>query len=98
MTFIVSWILIASGTLLVLANLAFVMLWLVKKKSGSLFPVIGGVLMGIGLWMAPHQELRAVWWVPLLLDPGCALMVGGGILLNAIDYYRAPKENKRHSD
>ena len=33
-----------------------------------------GVIGAIGCLVAPHSYLNSLWWIPLLIDPGCALL------------------------
>jgi hypothetical protein len=47
-----------------------------QPRNYSLLPFIGGVAGTIGCRLAPSQSLNQLWWVPLLIDPGCALLLG----------------------
>jgi len=48
-----------------------------ENASGySLVPLVIGVLGVIGMLVAPASLLRRLWWVPLIVDPGCALLFG----------------------
>jgi hypothetical protein len=44
----------------------------------SLVPLVGGGVGAIGALIAPHDMVQRLWWVPLIVDPGCALMFGFG--------------------
>jgi len=61
-----------------------------KRRWGrnvSMAPLVGGVLGAAALLLWPLHPLRGYSWIPLLLDPGTALMCGGaatGCLVNCI--------------
>ena len=42
----------------------------------SLVPLVVGLLGVFGMLLAPASYLQRLWWIPLLVDPGCALMFG----------------------
>jgi hypothetical protein len=46
--------------------------YLLRRKSFSVVPFIGGILGAIGLAMAPEPSLSRFWWIPLLVDYGSA--------------------------
>ena len=45
------------------------------KKMGSLIPIVGGWLGAMGVSALPVDGMRHWFWVPLVLDIGCAPMV-----------------------
>jgi hypothetical protein len=46
-----------------------------KNAGGySMIPLIGGVLGVIGCFVAPSATIQQLWWIPLIVDPGCALL------------------------
>jgi hypothetical protein len=45
-----------------------------KAGGYSMVPLIGGMLGVIGCLTAPSTTIHRLWWVPLVVDPGCALM------------------------
>ena len=50
--------------------------WLTKKKQPSWIPLLGGLFGVIALLIVPIDGARAFWWVPLVLDFGCAPGLG----------------------
>lgn len=42
---------------------------------GTLVPFLGGVLGCLGILTSPWESLHPYCWLPLILDPGCGLMV-----------------------
>ncbi|QDT34276.1 hypothetical protein Mal48_35360 [Thalassoglobus polymorphus] len=50
-----------------------------KTASGySCVPLVIGLLGVIGMLLAPAVLLQQIWWVPLIVDPGSALMCTTG--------------------
>jgi hypothetical protein len=46
-----------------------------KTAGGySMIPLIGGVCGMIGCFVAPSVTMQQLWWIPLVVDPGCALL------------------------
>ena len=63
-------ILVFIGGSAILAN------WLIAlRPRGSHIPIIGGVIVAIAVILAPWDALRSLWWVPLIVDLGCAPML-----------------------
>ncbi len=56
------------------ANLATVYGWLVRKKTGSLIPLIGGAAGAVACLLLPPGGLHDGWFLPLLVDPGAGLL------------------------
>ena len=57
-----------------LTNAATLIRYVVWGRQGSMIPVVGG-LAGCGAVLAiPVQSIHPYWWVPLVADPGCALL------------------------
>ena len=44
----------------------------IGKPSPSWIPLLGGVLGVLALWSAPGNELSRFFWLPLVVDGGCA--------------------------
>ena len=70
---------ISVGTVIALGN-ARLMLplpsWLSRwRTSGSPVPLFGGAVATIGCLLAPGGSLVALAWLPLIIDPGCLLLV-----------------------
>ena len=58
------------------------------RRSSSIVPLFGGVFGAIGCAIAPNEHVQAIWWVPLLVDPGCALLLGFLIYSGAAYFLR----------
>jgi hypothetical protein len=56
-------------------NLATIVRYLSSKKRGSTVPLLGGAAGAVGLWVGPMEWMRGYWWLPLVLDPGCAFLI-----------------------
>ena len=65
---------VGSGFLLFLGGWASLANWTIpfRKGGGSLIPLFGGLFAAAGLAVVPVDGLRSLWWVPLLVDLGCA--------------------------
>lgn len=68
-------ILILVGGYLVIINAMAAYKGYVKKQHSSRAPLLGGLLMAIGISQIPVQALQPFWWVPFLVDYGCLPMV-----------------------
>jgi hypothetical protein len=69
----------ASATLLALFLWLSLLNWSVawrtlvrRQHAPSWIPLLGGSLGALGLVVSPLPEMARVWWLPLLLDWGCA--------------------------
>lgn len=49
-------------------------------RGGSLIPVLGGATGALALIIVPLANLSWLWWMPLLVDVGCAPMIGCALL------------------
>ncbi len=47
-----------------------------QPRNYSMIPLIGGLLGTIGCLVAPVSFIQRLWWLPLIIDPGCALLFG----------------------
>jgi hypothetical protein len=47
-----------------------------QPRNYSMVPLIGGLMGTVGCLIAPSSTIRNLWWIPLLLDPGCGLLFG----------------------
>lgn len=70
------WILTVAGlTLAIYVAIFNLRVMLSRSRSAttttSWIPLVGGVLGCIALLIAPSATLRALWWLPWLVDPGC---------------------------
>jgi hypothetical protein len=63
-----------------LSNWATAVNAIVTKKSGSVIPLIGGGSGAIAFGIGPSDALRSFWWIPLLVDLGCAWLLFFGVV------------------
>ena len=72
--------LLASGYLVILGNLFMATQWWCKRRTGTMIPLVGSLLVLLG-WVVAHQYMSVVFLTPLLFDLGglpmfIALLVG----------------------
>jgi hypothetical protein len=63
------------GLCCILNNVSALVWRLRRGKGGIILPIIGGASLGGAMWLSPWWDTRALWWLPLLVDPGCAPMI-----------------------
>ena len=71
-------LLTAASLSLILRNAAVLVGQLSRdeaKRRRSLIPLIGGLLGSWAIQISPWDGLRSWAWAPLILDPGCAVLV-----------------------
>ena len=75
----IRWLLLLLGALMLIgscaANWAVAIGYVTERKFGSMIPLVGGLGASFALVFSPITCLRNFWWIPLVLDPGCALWV-----------------------
>jgi len=59
-------------------NLSVLLRYYIRGTTGSQIPLFGGLAGCLALVVAP-LDLSRWWWVPLLIDPGSALLILGTI-------------------
>ena len=42
----------------------------------SIAPLLGGVVGALGALAIPSATVQRLWWVPLIVDPGCDFLFG----------------------
>lgn len=47
-----------------------------QPRNYSMIPLIGGAIGTVGCLISPAPSMRSCWWIPLIADPGCALLLG----------------------
>src|SRR5262245_12285583 len=77
LAWIVSGFLALIGAWAIFGNYSVVILWYVRRKHGSLAPLMGGVFFGIAMLLCPLPGLRRWAWIPLVVDLGCLYLFGG---------------------
>lgn len=45
-----------------------------QQRNYSMVPLIGGVMGTGGCLLSPLSTIKQLWWLPLIIDPGCALL------------------------
>ncbi|MCJ7729954.1 MAG: hypothetical protein MUO27_08780 [Sedimentisphaerales bacterium] len=63
------------GGWIIAANYAVAILWFLRRKRGSLLPIVGGVLFALAMFRFPLLGVRKWAWLPLVLDLGCLFSV-----------------------
>ena len=78
------WLALAVGGVVFLGsfatNAATVVRYLTSKRTGSMVPFLGGVAGAVGLALSPNVIPSDIWWLPLVVDPGSALLVVTGLV------------------
>ena len=59
-----------------------------QPRNYSMIPLVGGVFGMFGCFACPNPTIRGLWWLPLLLDPGCALMFGAVAVFGIVSLFR----------
>jgi hypothetical protein len=75
-------VVIVIGGLLTAANLSsLIRAWvgIGERETVHFLPLMGGVLLAIGIWRFPVDAAHRWWWTPLIIDPGCLLIAGSFI-------------------
>jgi phosphate/sulfate permease len=67
--------LLSACALVVGANWWLSLCWYLRRKRSSLTPFVGGLLGTLGLVLLPFDGTVGYWWVPIVLDPGCGLLL-----------------------
>lgn len=49
------------------------------KRAPSLGPIVGGIAGAVALLLCPFDPAGNYWWVPIVVDPGCGLMLAFAI-------------------
>src|SRR5687767_630183 len=68
-------LLFCTGAFFVYVNFAVIYIAYFKKKHVSPTGLIGGVLCAFAILICPDKAVLSWFWVPLVLDPGCLLLV-----------------------
>lgn len=72
MIYVISAILFIFGVCVSVMNWAcFIMGTVMKKKTGSWIPLIGGGLTVISMILFPYELINRLCWIGLLADFGC---------------------------
>ena len=83
---LVSLAIIVTNWALLVAHLGEALHLVTKKKRSSLGPLGGGLVGMVAMLLCPARAVQERAWLPLVVDPGCALyltyfFVFGGIVL-----------------
>jgi hypothetical protein len=65
---VASGVLCFIGGLAIVGNLSIAVRWYLFRKRASMIPLIGGVLLAVGLLICPVPGVRRWCWIPLILD------------------------------
>ncbi|WP_166826738.1 hypothetical protein [Thalassoroseus pseudoceratinae] len=67
-----------------------------QPRNYSMIPLLGGLIGTGGCLLAPSSTVQSLWWIPLVLDPGCGLLFGHlavFLLTDAVKRYFGRKPN-----
>lgn len=59
------------------ANLRVLANWVLRKKTGSMIPFLGGCAGAVALLVLPFPGFSAFWWVPVVLDASFVMTLIG---------------------
>jgi hypothetical protein len=63
------------GGVVIASNYGIALRFILRGRRGSLVPILGGLLVCVGMLLYPGGLTRPWAWVPLLLDIGCLPMM-----------------------
>lgn len=66
---------VIMGVGIILGNWVSIIRTKLTKKFHSQVGLIGGVFGCVGLLISDSESLKSYAWIPLVLDPGCALLL-----------------------
>jgi hypothetical protein len=94
---IISIVLLAVWFVVTCSNLWIAVGGLFKKREKfvSFIPFVGGILGMIGVLLLPVTGARPFWWIPILLDLGCGLMLVGVVIEQIKKIFRCRKNSKK---
>lgn len=61
--------------LVAICNIKYILDFVLRRKTSSLIPFVGGVIGAIGILIFPNPQIHFYWWLPLVLDPGCCYLL-----------------------
>jgi len=73
---IVGFLFLLGAYLISMNYLHWIYPWLARKKGSSPLPLIGGLFCYLAMRIFPIAGVRSWAWLPWILDPGCAFLVG----------------------
>jgi hypothetical protein len=76
------------GLYVTFLNVSCIWVWHFRRRHHSMVPLLGGGAVALALLIVPLPGLAAYAWLSLLIDPGCLLMIGGGLALLAYWWLR----------
>ncbi|NUM33500.1 MAG: hypothetical protein HUU50_03085 [Candidatus Brocadiae bacterium] len=82
-----------GGCLAVLNGWSFFREFVLKKRTSSPVPFLGGIFLFWGLWIMPKPEVSSWAWAGLFLDLGCLPYLMFGLSLLALEARRYSLKN-----
>lgn len=73
--YIISGLLFIIFLWVAICNLWIIVRYYLKKQPGSTIPLIGGLSGVLALFVIPFNQLRSLWWIPLVIDWGSLPLV-----------------------
>ena len=74
-----------------LCNFVIVFGWYLRRRRGSLVPLVGGLAGISACFTLPYHALRSWWYVPLLIDLGSLPL----LVLTAVFHVRRFRAGRR---
>lgn len=63
------------GGCVVFVNYVTIVRSYMSGQEPSTFPILGGLLVGAGMFICPIEAAQQYCWIVFLIDPGCAFLV-----------------------
>lgn len=73
----------------IVSNYAYIVLYFTRNMRSSQIPFVGGLIGGIACALSPIAAIRPFWWLPPILDPGCAFLLIGTLASILINRFRS---------
>ena len=81
MTWAISIALITMFALTAIGHGLCLIRFLVKGTHFSVVPFLGGILGGVGFFLAPNPTMHHLWWLPAIVDFGSVPSVVAAIVV-----------------
>jgi CHASE2 domain-containing sensor protein len=63
------------GAWLTALNWSCIVIWYARRRHHSMIPLVGGGSLALALLACPMAGTTRWAWIPLIVDPGCLLMM-----------------------
>jgi len=72
---VVSIVLLLFSGGLAFTNAGVLIRYYAQEKTGSMIPLIGGIMGVVGIVVHPNPSLHIFWWTPIVIDSGTGLWI-----------------------